>query len=108
MGRHQQPIKSRRTQTNKVAANWWWWWWGGPLQKRNVFLFSCSTNGSYFHPLSSIRADIARDIVGAVKHTLSEHALDGFTLLCVVNLQASSRSLRLHRGPLCLGPNKVL
>lgn len=31
-------------------------------QKWNVFLFSCSTNGSYFHLLSSRRADIARDM----------------------------------------------
>lgn len=61
MGRHQQLIKNRRTQTNKVAANWKG---GVGEQKWNVFLFSCSTNGSYFHLLSSRRADIARDMAG--------------------------------------------
>lgn len=33
-------------------------------QKRNVFLFCCSTNGSDFHLLSSVRAHIGRDMTG--------------------------------------------
>lgn len=66
------PIKNRRTQTNKVAANWRGKEGGGggggqggdTVQKWNVFMFSCPTNGSYFPPLSIIWADIAHDTVG--------------------------------------------
>lgn len=54
---------------------------GDTVQKWNVFMFSCPTNGSYFPPLSSIWADIAHDTVGAVKHTFSERSLDGQLLL---------------------------
>lgn len=69
------PIKNRRTQTNKVAANWRGKEEGGggdTVQKWNVFMFSCPTNGSYFPPLCIIWDDIAHDTVGAVKRTFDE------------------------------------
>lgn len=50
-------------QTNKVAA------YrrgedieGDTAERWNVFLFLCLANGSYFHPLSCTRADIAPDL----------------------------------------------
>lgn len=67
------PIKSRRTQTNKVAVN-------GRGEKKEEEegdllyrsrMFSCPTNGSYFPPLCSIWLDITHDLVGAVKRTSS-------------------------------------
>lgn len=54
---------------------------GDTVQKWNVFMFSCPTNGSYFPLLSSIWADIAHDTVRAVKCTFSERSLDGQLLL---------------------------
>lgn len=87
------PIKNRRTQTNKVAANWRGKEGGGgdTVQKWNVFMFSCSTNGSYFPPLGSIWADIAHDTVGAVKHTFGKLSLVGQLVLLHPVIFYSSR-----------------
>lgn len=55
---------------------------GDTVQKWNVFMFSCPTNGSYFPLLRSTWTDIARDTVWAVKQTFAERSLDGqFVLL---------------------------
>ncbi len=89
------PIKNRRTQTNKVAANWRGEGGGGgdTVQKWNVLMFSCSTNRSYVPPQSTTWADIARDSVWAVKHTFSERSLDGQFVLLHPVIFYSSRDM---------------
>lgn len=78
MGRHWQPHQ-KQTYTNKQSGSEPE---GGTeegsrrqedsIQKWNVFMFPCPTNGSYFPLLCSIWADIAHDTLGAVKRTFGE------------------------------------
>lgn len=69
------------------------------VQKWNVFMFSCPTNGSYFPPLCSIWADITHDTVGAIKQTFDERF--PWWAVCAVTpcdfLQQSRHGLCLYR-----------
>lgn len=57
-------------------------------QKQNVFLFCCSTNGSDFHLLSSMRAHIGRDVTGLlntrrVSVLPVSRASNSFSFMCI-------------------------
>lgn len=101
MGRHQQPHQ-KQTYTNKQSGSklegeeegGGGRGGGDTVQKWNVFMFSCPTNGSYFPPLSSIWADIAHDTVAAVKRAFSKRSLDGQFFLF---LQQTRHGLCLYR-----------
>lgn len=104
MGRHQQLIKNRRTQTNKVAANWRGKEGGGErgryCTKVECFLVLLLHKRELFPPAEQyIRADIAHDMVGAVKRTLSERSLDGqFVLLHTVIFYRSRAMVCVFTG----------
>lgn len=105
MDRHQQPHQ-KQTYANKQSGSKLEGERGGgaeeggdTVQKWNVFMFSCSTNGSYFPPLSSIWADIAHDTGRAIKRTFSERSLDGqFVLLHPVIFYSSRDTVCVFTG----------